>query len=201
VNARWRELHSIVPGRILTRLARNYLFTFLTSTEHEHGSCRFDLEFEDLMLTPDSTDMRILRAMQEDGSLPVTQLAERAGISQAPCSRRIQAMAEAGIILGKSVDLDRRKLGFDLLVETRVKLQTHDPETLSAFKTAIAAIPEVQSAHLMLGEFDYRLQVVVRDIGHYQQLLQQRLTALPAVKEMQSSVVVETVKQTSALPL
>jgi len=153
------------------------------------------------MLKLDSTDLRILKAMQQDGSLTVTQIADRAGISQSPCSRRIQALSEAGVITGKTVDLDRRKLGFDLLVETRVKLETHEFAALEAFKAQVKAIPEIQSALMMLGEFDFRLQVVVRDISHYQKLLQERLSSLPAVKEMQSSVVLETVKETSALPL
>lgn len=153
------------------------------------------------MLSIDPTDMRILKVMQSDGSLGVTQIAERAGISQSPCSRRIQALTEAGVIRGKSVELDRQKLGFDLLVETRIKMVTHDPATLEAFKSAVRSIAEIQSAVLMLGEFDFRLQIVVRDIGHYQTLLQERLTSLPGVKELQSSVVLETVKSTTALPL
>ncbi|MEZ5655082.1 MAG: Lrp/AsnC family transcriptional regulator [Sphingobium sp.] len=149
----------------------------------------------------DPTDLRILKAMQQDGSMTVSQIAERAGISQSPCSRRIQILTEKGIIVGKTVELDHRKLGFDLVVETRVKLETHERAALDAFKSAIQAIPEVQSAFIMLGEFDFRLQSVVRDIRHYQSLLQDKLTSLPAVKEMQSSVVVEIVKNTSALPL
>lgn len=153
------------------------------------------------MLGIDATDMRILKVLQDDGALTVTQVAERVGLSQSPCSRRMQALTDAGVITGKIVELDRRKLGFDLLVETRVKLQSHETKLLEAFKEAVGAIPEIQSALLMLGEFDFRLQVVVRDIGHYQQLLQERLTALPGIKEMQSSVVLETVKSTSALPL
>ncbi|HUD92929.1 Lrp/AsnC family transcriptional regulator [Sphingobium sp.] len=149
----------------------------------------------------DATDLRILKVLQEDGGLTGTQVAERAGISQSPCSRRIQALTDAGIIMGRTIELDRRKLGFDLLVETRIKLQSHDPKLLEAFKIAVASIAEIQSAMMMLGEFDFRFQVVVRDIGHYQALLQNRLTSLPGVKEMQSSVVLETIKSTSALPL
>ncbi|SFG52261.1 transcriptional regulator, AsnC family [Novosphingobium sp. CF614] len=153
------------------------------------------------MLKLDRTDLRILKVMQSDGSLTVTQIAEHVGLSQSPCSRRIQALVDAGVITGKSVELNRQLLGFDLLVEARIKMQSHDPKLLAAFKTEVQAIPEIQNAMLTLGEFDYRLQVVVRDIGHYQNLLQERLTSLPGVKEMQSSVVLETIKATSALPL
>jgi DNA-binding Lrp family transcriptional regulator len=141
------------------------------------------------MLNLDQIDMRILKALQSDGSLNVTQIAERVGLSQSPCSRRIQALVETGVIKGKSVELDRQLLGFDLLVETRIKMQSHDPKLLAAFKAEVQAIPEIQNATLTLGEFDFRLQVVVRDIGHYQHLLQERLTSLPGVNELQSSVV------------
>lgn len=149
----------------------------------------------------DETDLRILRAMQRDGGMTVTEIAEKAGISQSPCSRRIIQLQDAGVILGKHVELDRCKLGFNVVVLVRVKLKKHDRETLEAIKTAVHAIPEIQSAVLMLGEFDYQMRIVVRDIDHYHALLQDRLVSLPGAQEMQSSVILDVVKNTSALPL
>jgi len=149
----------------------------------------------------DETDLRILRAMQRDGGLTVTQIAEQAGISQSPCSRRILQLQEDGIIIGKHVKLDRRKLGFNTVVDARVKLKMHDRQSLEAFKKNIRDIPEIQSAALLLGEFDYHLRIVVRDIDHYQTLLQDRLMSLPGVQEMRSSVILEVVKDTYDLPL
>ena len=154
-----------------------------------------------IMPNIDETDLRILRAMQRDGSMTVTQIAELAGISQSPCSRRIIQLQDAGIIVGKHVELDRRKLGFNVVVVARVKLKKHDRKSLEAFATEIQAIPEIQSAVLLLGEFDYHLRIVVRDIDHYQALVQDRLVSLPGVQEMQSSVILDVVKNTSALPL
>ncbi len=153
------------------------------------------------MLNIDETDLRILRALQRDGSMTVTQIAEIAGISQSPCSRRIIQLQDAGIILGKHVELDRRKLGFNVVIVARVKLKKHDRKSLEAFKAEIHAIAEIQSAVLLLGEFDYHLRIVVRDIDHYQALVQDRLVSLPGVQEMQSSVILDVVKNTSALPL
>ncbi|MGH1466921.1 MAG: Lrp/AsnC family transcriptional regulator [Cognatishimia sp.] len=149
----------------------------------------------------DEVDLRILRAMQSDGTRTVTQIAEQAGISQSPCSRRIIQMQDDGIIVGKNVKLDRRKLGFNTVVDTRVKLKLHDRKSLEEFKTVVRAIPEIQSAVLMMGEFDFHLRLVVRDIDHYQALLQDRLVSLPGVQEMQSSVILEVVKNSLALPL
>ncbi|MBN8953550.1 MULTISPECIES: Lrp/AsnC family transcriptional regulator [unclassified Rhizobium] len=153
------------------------------------------------MRTLDETDLKILRTLQKDGSLTVSEIAERVGISQSPCSRRIIQMQEDGVILGRTVALDARKLGFNTTVVARVKLRTHERSALEDFKLAVQKIPEVQMAVLMLGDFDYHLHVVVRDIDHYQSLLQDKLLSLPGVREMQSSVILETVKNTTALPL
>ena len=149
----------------------------------------------------DETDLRILRAMQRDGGMTVARIAEEAGISQSPCSRRIIRLQEQGVIVGKHARLDRRKLGFDAVIDTRIKLHMHDKPSLEAFKKEIRAIPEIQFAALMMGEFDFFLRLVVRDIDHYQALLQNRLASLPGVQEMQSSVVLEVVKDTSELPI
>ena len=149
----------------------------------------------------DEMDLRILRAMQSDGSLSVSQIAEAIGLSQSPCSRRILRLQELGFIRGKSVDLDRRKLGFNAVIVARVKLDKHDKDALEAFKREIREIPEIQYAVLLMGAFDYDLHIVVRDIDHYQSLLHQRLVSLPGVKEMESSVVLDVVKKTNALPI
>jgi Lrp/AsnC family leucine-responsive transcriptional regulator/Lrp/AsnC family transcriptional regulator len=153
------------------------------------------------MRTLDETDLKILRAMQRDGSLTVAEIAEQAGLSQSPCSRRILQMQEDGVIKGRHVVLDAGKLGFHTAVIVWLKLKNHERATLDAFKRAVRNIPEIQSAVLMLGEFDFHLQIAVRDIAHYQTLMQDQLVTLPGVREMHSSVVLEIVKSTPALPI
>ncbi|HZG27151.1 transcriptional regulator, AsnC family [Ensifer adhaerens] len=149
----------------------------------------------------DETDLRILRALQADGNLTVTEIAERAGLSQSPCSRRIAALEAGGVIKGKRAILDPKSLGFNTIVIVRIKLQGHEPEGLEKFKRAVRAIPEIQIALLVLGDFDFLLRVVVRDIEHYQHLLQSKLVNLPGVREMQSSVILEVVKNEDILPI
>ena len=149
----------------------------------------------------DETDMRILRAMQKDGSMTVAEIAEAAGLSQSPCSRRISQLEDAGVILGKSVKLDRRKLGFDVNIDVRVKIDAHTRDALDIFKREVQLIPEVQMAVLVMGEYDFRLRVVVRDIEHYRLLLQERLSTIKGVQEMHSSVILEVVKDTTELPI
>lgn len=153
------------------------------------------------MLKLDKIDMRILRALQANGNQSTTEIAEQVGISQSPCSRRILALQEKGVIKGKTVDLDRRKLGFDVQVVARVRLNKHDRKALEAFKQKIQMIPEIQYAVLLLGGFDYHLHIVVKDIDHYQSLVQNQLVSLPAVQEMESSVILDVVKKTTALPI
>jgi Lrp/AsnC family leucine-responsive transcriptional regulator/Lrp/AsnC family transcriptional regulator len=92
-------------------------------------------------------------------------------------------------------------LGYGTLIIVRIKLQTHDTKMLEAFKKAVRGIPEIQIALLVLGDFDYYLRIMVRDIEHYQQLLQRKLVSLPGVREMQSSVILDVVKDTGSVPI
>lgn len=136
-----------------------------------------------------------------DGNLTVTEISERVGISQSPCSRRIASLQADGIIKSKRTTLDPRLLGFDTVVIVRIELIGHDSENLEKFKNAVSHIPEIQVALLLLGDFDFCLRLICKDIYHYQRLLQEKLVDLPGVREMQSSVVLETLKDTSSLPL
>ncbi len=115
----------------------------------------------------DETDRRILRVMQADGSLSVTEIAERIGLSQSPCSRRISRLTENGIILGKTVILDRKKLGFNAIILVRIKLSSHGRKSFEQFQQAVLRIPEVQVVQLMLGDYDFNVRVVVRDMDHF----------------------------------
>ncbi len=153
------------------------------------------------MLDLDDTDLRILRAMQADGDLSVTEIAARAGLSQSPCSRRIARLQEAGVLIGRETILDARKLGFQTQIIVRIKLQSHERGLLDGFKKAVRDIPEIQFALLVLGDFDFYLRIIVRDTDHYQQLLQNRLVTLPGIREMQSSVILEVVKDVKTLPI
>ena len=149
----------------------------------------------------DETDRRILRVMQADGSLSVTEIAERIGLSQSPCSRRISRLTENGIILGKTVILDRKKLGFNRIILVRIKLSSHGRKSFEQFQQAVLRIPEVQVVQLMLGDYDFNVRVVIRDMDHFHALLQDQLVLLPGVQELQSSVLLDELKYTTQLPL
>ena len=153
------------------------------------------------MQTLHKTDIRILRAMQSDGGLTIAEIAERVGISQTAYSRRIANLEAEGVIRGRQTVLDAKKLGYGTLIIVRIKLHAHDTKLLDAFKEAIRDIPEIQIALLVLGDFDYYLRIMVRDIEHYQRLLQGNLVSLPGIREMQSSVILEVVKDTNVVPI
>ena len=153
------------------------------------------------MQNTDETDLKILRVMQQDGSLTISEIAERVGLSQSPCSRRISRMEEEGIILGRSVILDRKKLGFDAIILVRIKLSSHGRQSISVFQESAMRIPEVQVVQLMLGEFDFNVRIVVRDMDHFQTLLREKIVMLPGVQELQSTVLLEEMKYTTSLPL
>ena len=149
----------------------------------------------------DELDRRILRVMQVEGALSVTEIADRVGLSQSPCSRRVSRLVESGIILGKTVILDRKKLGFNAIILVRIKLTSHGRKSFEKFQQAVLRIPEVQVVQLMLGDYDFNVRVVVRDMDHFHTLLRDQLVLLPGVQELQSSVLLDELKYTTQLPL
>ena len=149
----------------------------------------------------DEIDLRILRVMQSDGTLSVTEVADRVGLSQSPCSRRVSRLTDDGIILGKTVILDRKKLGFNAIILVRIKLTSHGRKSFEQFQQAVLRIPEVQVVQLMLGDYDFNVRVVVRDMDHFHGLLRNQIVLLPGVQEIQSSVLLDELKYTTQLPL
>lgn len=150
----------------------------------------------------DRYDLRILRALQEDGGITNLELAERVGLSPSPCSRRVRALEEAGIILGRDVRLSQKSLGLDLTVIIQISMDRHTPERFSNFEDSVRRFPEVQQCYLITGqEADYMLKVVVPDMDAYQQFLLNRITRIEGVTGVHSSFVMRKVVDSSALPL
>jgi len=150
----------------------------------------------------DRTDRQILEHLQNDGGLTNQQLAERVGLSPSPCSRRVKALEEAGIILGRKTLLDRRKLGLSLTVILQIGMDRHTPERFQEFEEQVATYPEVQELYLITGQqADYILKVVVPDMEHYQQFLLNKVTRITGVSGVHSSFVMRRVIDNTELPL
>lgn len=149
----------------------------------------------------DATDRRILAALQRDARLTNVQLAEEVNLSPSPCLRRVRMLEESGVIRGYHAGLDRRQIGLGLTVFVGIKVQRHHEEQADAFRRAIQAIPEVVSAHLVSGESDFLLQVVVPDLAAYEAFLTGTLLRLPWVSDIRSNFAIQTVKDNGPLPL
>ena len=129
-------------------------------------------------------------------------IAEKVGLSPSPCLRRVRALEEAGIILGRVTLLDRKKLGLSLTVILGIGMDRHTPERFEQFEAAVAALPEVQECYLVTGqEADYQLKVVVPDMDAYQEFLLGKITRIPGVSGVRSSFVLRRVIDSTEVPL
>lgn len=149
----------------------------------------------------DVLDRRILEILQTEGRLPNSELADRVGLSATPCLRRVRALEEAGVITGYRAMLDRAQVGLGLTVLVGLKVDGHRDENARAIQEALRDMPEVVSCHLVSGETDFLLQVVVADLTSYEQFLLGTLLKLPMVKDIRSNIIIRTVKENAPLPL
>jgi Lrp/AsnC family transcriptional regulator len=149
----------------------------------------------------DSVDREILRLLQQDAELSAAAIGERIGLSQSPCWRRVQRLRDEGLILGQEIRLDRKKLGFDIMVFAQVKLTAHGRSKVPEFAETIRNFPEVQECHLVLGNIDFLLRIVVRDIEEYERFFFEKLSHLPEVQEVHSNIVLSEIKYTADLPI
>jgi DNA-binding Lrp family transcriptional regulator len=140
------------------------------------------------LIALDDIDRAVLHELQADGSLGAGEVGRRVGLSQPAAWRRIRRLEGAGVILGRQLDLDLEKLGFGVTVFLGVKLATKGRVSLADFERAIAAIPEVQAVHHVLGLYDYRLRVVARDLSDFERVLRRRIMTLPGVGEVEANV-------------
>lgn len=149
----------------------------------------------------DDLDRRLLRILQEDAGLPVAELADRAGVSAGACWRRIEKMERAGVILGRAVEIDPRALGYEVRVFLRVVLDKSASNAFDAFLAAARALPEVVAIETLLGRVDVRMDVVARDLAHYQEIYRDRILALPHIAEIDALMLVSELKMSERLPV
>ncbi|QUN70771.1 MULTISPECIES: Lrp/AsnC family transcriptional regulator [Pseudomonas] len=151
--------------------------------------------------TLDRLDQRILGELQADARLTNVQLAERIGLSPSPCLRRVRMLEQEGVIKSYHAYLDRNNVGLGLTVFVGVKVERHQAENSTAFRNAVISLPEVVSCHLVSGESDFLLQVVLPDLKAYEEFLLGTLLSLPGVSDIRSNFAIATVKAETVLPL
>ncbi len=149
----------------------------------------------------DAIDLKILTLLQNDARITNSELAERVGLSPAPCLRRVRALEEDGVIRKHVTLLDPAavKLGVTVFVQITLDLQVE--RRLEIFDRAIARQPEVLECYLMTGDSDYLLRVVVPDVAAYEHFLKTALTRLEGVASIKSSFALKQVKYSTVLPL
>ncbi|MBB1491691.1 Lrp/AsnC family transcriptional regulator [Paracoccus sp. MC1854] len=142
----------------------------------------------------DSFEIRILRLLRENGRMPVQDISERVGLSPTPVARRIRALESRGVITGYTALIDEAALGYGITVFVSVQLDRQIDRALEQFESAIRSFPEVVDCWLMTGSRDYLLRIVTESLATYETFLTARLTRVPGVSNIESSIPIRRVK-------
>src|SRR6476661_10526735 len=149
----------------------------------------------------DKFDIAILNELQVDARLTNAELAQRVGLSAAPCWRRVRALEQAGFIKGYRAEIDRHKIGLGVLAFVRLDAERNTGERTREMEEAIRQIPEIVSCHYISGAGTFELQVVSKDLDTFSQFARKVLINLPNVKDIHTSFSLGEVKASSSWPL
>jgi Lrp/AsnC family leucine-responsive transcriptional regulator len=149
----------------------------------------------------DRIDRRILRMLQADGRISITDLAEQVGLSATPCSERVKRLERDGFITGYHARLSPQALGQSLLVFVEIRLSAKSGRIFDEFKREVLKLPNVLECHLVSGDFDYLIKARIPEMNAYRRLLGDMLLALPGARESRSYVVMEEVKESLSLTI
>ncbi len=135
----------------------------------------------------DRIDIAILDTLQKQGRISNAALAEKVGLSQSACSRRLDNLEQSGVISGYHARLSNAALGHKMTAIVHISLSGQFEKSLSEFEAAIRRCPNVLSCHLMSGEYDYILRIAARDLEDYERIHKEWLSAMPHVTKINSS--------------
>ena len=149
----------------------------------------------------DDIDWKILKNLQDNARITNADLADRVGLSPAPCLRRVRALEKQGVIRKYATLLDAGAINMGVTVFVQITLDLQVENRLELFEKAVARRPEVLECYLMTGDSDYLLRIVVPDVAAYEQFLKQSLTRIEGVAGIKSSFALKQVKYSTVLPL
>lgn len=149
----------------------------------------------------DKFDLAILTALQSDGRMAVSALAEQVALSATPVTRRIRAMEDQGLIAGYSARIDARKLGFAMQAFVLANLKHHDDETIARFEAVVNAMDSVIACYAVTGDMDYILHIMARDVDHLNEIVLKRLVRIDGIGDVKSILALQTVKQGHGVPI
>ena len=154
-----------------------------------------------MILAMDTIDRKIIAELQAEGRLTVTELAQRVGLSVAPCHRRLRELERSGAIRGYRAVVDPAAIGLGFEVLVQVTMDREDAATVADFERGLAEIPEVRHAERLFGDPDYLLRVATADIAAYQTLRDERLATLPGVGRLTSTIVMKRIVEERPFPV
>lgn len=149
----------------------------------------------------DSIDLRILKELQADGRMSFTDLAPKVGLTTSPCLERVRRLERAGVIKGYAATLDPHAVDAGLLVFIELSLTYSSGEIFADFKRAVRKLPQILECHLVSGDFEYLLKARLKDMNAYRELLGEIVRLLPGVRNSKTLVVMEEVKEATAIPI
>lgn len=149
----------------------------------------------------DEADRRLLQAMQADAAISQAELAEKVGLSASLVSRRLSRLREAGVLRAIVGLVDAKRVGLTCSAIIRVRLRDHSAPNVRAFRDLVARMDEVTLCVMLTGEADYLIRIVARDLPHFQEVVQSSLLRCAAIAHVESSIVLEDLKDTTELPL
>jgi Lrp/AsnC family leucine-responsive transcriptional regulator len=149
----------------------------------------------------DRYDRAILQALQLDGRIPNSTLAQRVNLSESACLRRVRALEQSGLIEGYTAILNQQRAGCPVNVFINITLERQDELDLRKFEEAVRKIPEVMECYLMTGDYDYLVRAVVADTADFERLHSKHLTRLPGVARVHSSFALRTIQKSRELPI
>ncbi|MGB0446766.1 MAG: Lrp/AsnC family transcriptional regulator [Pseudomonadales bacterium] len=150
----------------------------------------------------DKFDIQILHELQANGSLSNHDLAERVGLTPAPCSRRVKQLEETGVIRDKVVRVNERAVNLNLTAILHISMDKHIPERFQRFEDTISEFPEVTECYIITGhEADYQLKVSVPDMDSYHDLLLGKITRIEGVSGVKSAFVMRKIIDSTKVPL
>lgn len=149
----------------------------------------------------DDVDRRILRLLQADPARGVPDLADAVGLTPAKVGRRLDRLRDDGVLRGSRAVIDWRALGYSVAVSLRITLDKTVARAFDDFIAAAREVPEVIEIQTFLGRVDVRLEVIARDMGHYQAIYRDRILTLPHISDIEALMQVAVIKSAQGLPI
>lgn len=148
----------------------------------------------------DEKDRQIIRMLQRDGRMSNQDLSEAVHLSPSPCLRRLRNLEKQGVIQGYSARVDARAYGLPITAFVRIRLERHDEATVRTFEQAVARMDEVLECHVMTGQTDYQLRVVIASLEDYESFIRGRLQRIGGIGSIDTSFAYGTVKDSRVFP-